>query len=87
MLPMTSLPIEIIRSPRRKRTLQAAVVDGTIRVRVPAGMARDEEKRLVDQLVAKVRRKLEVSGGRPRREAFPARTPLSLAGADLDLLD
>lgn len=57
---MTDLPVEIIRSDRRKRTLQATVIDGRIRVRVPAGLPRDEERRLVDELVEKVRRKSEV---------------------------
>jgi predicted metal-dependent hydrolase len=55
---MTDLPVHIIRSERRKRTLQASVVDGTIRVRVPAGMPRAEEQRLVDELVGKVRRQM-----------------------------
>ncbi|MEX2279971.1 MAG: M48 family metallopeptidase [Acidimicrobiia bacterium] len=56
---MTDLPVEIVRSDRRKSTIQASVVDGAIRVRVPAGMPAEEERRLVDQLVAKVRKKLQ----------------------------
>lgn len=56
---MSDLPVEIIRSARRKRTIQASVVAGTIRVMVPAGMPQDEERRVVDDLVAKIRRKLQ----------------------------
>jgi len=56
---MNDLPIEIVRSERRKSTLQASVVAGTIRVMVPAGMPRDEEQRLVDKLVARIRRTVE----------------------------
>lgn len=56
---MTEHPVEIVRSKRRKRTLQASIVSGTIRVMVPAGMPRDEERRMVEQLVAKVRRKMQ----------------------------
>ncbi len=56
---MTDLPVEIIRSDRRKRTLQASVVAGAIQVRVPAGLPPEEERRLVDELVRKLRRKVE----------------------------
>lgn len=55
---MTDLPVEIIRSDRRKRTLQADVIDGAIRVRVPAGLPREEERRMVEELVDKIRRKM-----------------------------
>jgi hypothetical protein len=56
---MIDLPIDIVRSERRKATLQASVVAGTIRVQVPAGMPEDEERRRVEELVAKVRRTME----------------------------
>lgn len=52
------LPVEIIRSPRRKKTVQARVTNGTIVVRVPAGLTRAEENRLVDSIVRKVSRKI-----------------------------
>jgi predicted metal-dependent hydrolase len=54
---MTDLPVEIVRSTRRKSTLQASIIGGTIRVRVPAGLPPAEERRMVDELVAKVRKK------------------------------
>lgn len=53
------MPVEIVRSARRKRTLQAHVVAGTIRVMVPAGLPADEERTMVDRLVARVRSKME----------------------------
>jgi predicted metal-dependent hydrolase len=56
---MSEMPVEIVRSARRKRTLQAQVVAGTIRVRVPAGLPAEEERTMVDELVARVRSKLE----------------------------
>lgn len=55
---MTEHPVEIIRSPRRRKTVQATVVNGTIQVRVPAGLGVSEERKAVDDIVRKVRRKL-----------------------------
>ncbi len=47
--------IRVIRSPRRRKSAQArALEDGTIVVRVPAGMPPAEEDRIVRRLVAKV---------------------------------
>ncbi|MDP9143562.1 MAG: M48 family metallopeptidase [Actinomycetota bacterium] len=47
-----------MRSNRRRKTVSARVVDGTVRVLVPAGMAVDEESRLVELMVGRVIRKL-----------------------------
>lgn len=55
---MPELAVKIIRSKRRKRTLSARVIDGQIEVRVPHGMDPDEEARLVDDLLARARRKI-----------------------------
>ena len=55
--PIEDLPIEIVRSSRRKKTAQALVRGGRLRVMLPAGMDRDEEARVVDQLVEQVSRK------------------------------
>lgn len=54
---MTDFPVDVVRSERRQRTVQAYLRDGRIRVMVPAGLDGDEEKRLVDELARKVRRK------------------------------
>jgi predicted metal-dependent hydrolase len=56
--PAVDIPVEVVRSPRRKRTVQASIVNGRVRVLVPAGLAREEEQRLVETLVARTTRKL-----------------------------
>jgi predicted metal-dependent hydrolase len=55
---MSDLPVDVIRSKRRKRTCQAYVVDGRVRVLVPAHLSTDEEATVVTELVQKVTRKL-----------------------------
>ena len=55
---MTDLPVEVVRSRRRKRTIQAYVVDGKVRVLVPAGLPSEEEARLVDAMAARAVRRL-----------------------------
>lgn len=57
-----SLPVQVIRSPRRKKTVQARVVAGTIVVRVPDGLSDSEEARLVESMVQKVSRKMTADG-------------------------
>jgi predicted metal-dependent hydrolase len=47
-------PIEVIRSPNRKKTASARMVDGRVVVRVPAGITEEEEHRLVQSLVSRV---------------------------------
>ena len=61
------MEIEIIRSKRRKKTAQARVVDGTIRIYVPAGLGSEREQEWIDDLIKKVekharRRKLNSVG-------------------------
>lgn len=59
---MSDLPIEVIRSPKRKRTVQASYVDGRLRVRVPAGLDPENEADLIQQAREKVLRKLSSNG-------------------------
>lgn len=47
-------PVEVVRSPRRRRTGQASLRDGRVVVRVPSGLAPDDERRLVERLVGRV---------------------------------
>ena len=54
---MTDWPVRIIRSERRRRTVQARFNDGRIEVRVPASLDPTEESRIVEEIVAKVKRK------------------------------
>lgn len=51
---MSEFPVDVIRSKRRKRTIQAAFRDGRIKVMVPEGMAPEKEDRVVAELAAKV---------------------------------
>lgn len=55
--PGTSLPVEVVRSRRRRKTVEAQMVDGVIRVSVPATMSRAEEAAYVADLVEKLHRK------------------------------
>jgi predicted metal-dependent hydrolase len=55
---MSDLPVDVVRSKRRKRTVQAYVVDGRVRVLVPAGLPGDEEAKLVETMVARATRRL-----------------------------
>lgn len=49
--------IEVIRSPRRKRTVQARIVGDRVVVRIPAHMSKAEEESAVADIVAKLKRK------------------------------
>jgi len=59
---MTDLPVDVIRSKRRKRTVQAYVADGRLRVMVPDGLTPDEEARLVEQMTERIARKVSSAG-------------------------
>jgi len=50
------LPVEIVRSARRKRTVEAQIINGTIRVHVPARMKQSEVDRYTAELVARLQR-------------------------------
>lgn len=52
----------IVRSPNRRRTVEAKVVNGVIRVSVPAAMSRAEEQQHVDKLVARLERRRTTTG-------------------------
>jgi predicted metal-dependent hydrolase len=58
-------PLEIHRSPRRRRSASAIPRDGVVVVRLPAGLPAPEEERLIDGLVRKVTgaRRAEALGG------------------------
>ena len=57
-LTMSDFQVDVVRSKRRKRTAQAYMSEGKLKVMVPFGLAPDEEARLVESLVARVGRKL-----------------------------
>ena len=55
--PSEPLPVQVIRSRRRRRTLQARIVDGVIEVRVPLGMPTGVEQAEVEALVARLEKR------------------------------
>ncbi len=55
--PPPSLPVEIIRSRRRRKTVQATIVDGVIRVQAPANMSARELDEHVSHLVSRLERR------------------------------
>jgi hypothetical protein len=59
---MTDLPIDVIRSQRRKRTVQASVVDGRLQVRVPYGLSPEHENELVERASQQIRCRVSSAG-------------------------
>ncbi|MDQ1403287.1 MAG: hypothetical protein QOG03_1603 [Actinomycetota bacterium] len=53
--------VEVIRSPKRRKTIQARMVDGVIQIHIPAWMSKTEEHETVERMVARVLRKNDAS--------------------------
>lgn len=53
----SELPVEVIRSARRKKTVQARVVDGRLQVLIPATLSEADEAKFVAQMRERVERK------------------------------
>ncbi len=53
-----ALPVEVVRSPRRRKTVSAEIVDGVVRVRVPSWMNATEIDAQVAELVPRLERRL-----------------------------
>ncbi|CAM8657108.1 M48_yhfN_like domain containing protein [Acidimicrobiia bacterium] len=53
------LPVEVVYSRRRRKTVQATVVDGVIRIQAPAGIPRAELDGHIDDLVARLSRRYQ----------------------------
>lgn len=51
-----SWSVEVVRSAKRRKTVQARVVDGVVRVSIPAWMTRADEDRWVATMVGRVER-------------------------------
>ncbi|WP_309234190.1 M48 family metallopeptidase [Dietzia sp. SYD-A1] len=60
--------IEVRRSRRRTRTVSARVEDGAVVVLMPAGLPRAEERRLVADMLSRLRRSARRSGARASDE-------------------
>ncbi len=57
-----TLQVEVVRSARRRKTVQASIVDGVLRVAIPAHLSVAEEERWVRELRARVLRKRSTAG-------------------------
>jgi predicted metal-dependent hydrolase len=55
---MANPNIEVIRSKRRKRTIEATLVDGRLQIRVPHGLSPERETELIAQAKERVMRKV-----------------------------
>ncbi len=51
------LKVEVVRSPRRRKTVQAREVNGVLRVSIPATMTEDDEAKWVAEMLRRVERK------------------------------
>ncbi len=56
------MQVEVIRSPRRRKTVQATEAHGVVRVSIPASMSRAEEERWVAEMVARLGRRRTAAG-------------------------
>jgi predicted metal-dependent hydrolase len=56
-VPEAPLGVEVVRSPRRRKTIQAYVVDGRLRVLIPARATAAEESAYVERMQARFQRR------------------------------
>jgi predicted metal-dependent hydrolase len=54
-----ALPVDVIRSRKRRKTVQAAVVDGRIRIHMPAWMSQQDEDLYVANLVERLQKRYQ----------------------------
>jgi hypothetical protein len=57
--PTGELPIELVRSARRRRTYKWSLVDGKVRLEVPSGLRPSEERRILAQVAETARERLK----------------------------
>lgn len=74
----TVLDVEVVRSAKRRKTIEARLVDGILRVHVPGWMSAEEEAKAVD----KMRRRFERSAAAARIDLM-ARAERLAAAHDL----
>ncbi len=51
------MEVKVIRSPDRKKTIQAKMVGETLVIYLPAGMHREEERKLIEKMKQKIEKK------------------------------
>ena len=55
------MEVKVIRSPDRKKTIQARMVGETLEVHLPLGMPREEERKLIDNMKGKFEKKKQIT--------------------------
>lgn len=55
------MDVEVVRSPRRRKTVQARKVGGVLQVSIPASMSKADEERHVTEMVRRMQRRSESS--------------------------
>jgi predicted metal-dependent hydrolase len=56
------MKVEVVRSPRRRKTVQAREVNGVLRVSIPASMTKADEVRWVAEMVRRMERRTATDG-------------------------
>lgn len=83
-----AMDIEVIRSPRRRKTVSARVSDGVLRVSIPAWMSRTEETYWVDEMYRRFERKARTkqidlsTRAKALARKYELREPVSIRWAD-----
>jgi predicted metal-dependent hydrolase len=57
-----TVKVEIVRSPRRRKTVQAREVNGVLRVSIPATMTKADEERWVAEMMRRMQRRTRAGG-------------------------
>ncbi len=63
------MKVEIVRSPRRRKTVQAREVNGVLRVSIPATMTKADEERWVAEMMRRMQRRTRADGVDLKRRA------------------
>jgi predicted metal-dependent hydrolase len=80
--------VEVVRSPQRRKTVQAREVNGVLRVSIPASMTKADEERWVAEMVRRMERRSAANGVDLARRAdhlaarFRLRRPASIRWVD-----
>ena len=79
--PPAPFRVEVIRSPRRRRTVQARLVGDTLELRIPARLSVAEERRWAAEMTSSFERSARAAGVDLAARARRARPPLPPPGA------
>jgi predicted metal-dependent hydrolase len=80
--------VEVVRSPRRRKTVQAREVNGVLRVSIPASMTKADEDRWVAEMLRRMERRTATNGVDLARRAeqlairYRLRRPFSIRWVD-----